>query len=289
MENFLLSNVDSFILNTVYYTENKTNCVEIGLNQYDEYTPSIRLGAVQHSYSCISNDVIPEAVVLNEVDWLKFISLSTKINIFFSNVESSTTTTTTTTNNGTSSDSPMYTPILENKPNIFEADSEEIALGNNYFIEFDHEQKLLTFKYKVYPSVGIKCLDINFSFWNEILRLHTCISYKFKFIDNYKYYGRVIHSKIINYFIIQISKGRLTDNMLSFQTLRSMLISLKSEVLPKGPIECNFEHFNIHICHMIDAEIRAHSHSIIFKNVSNVLTNLQHYCTCNQCWWWWWN
>src|SRR6266576_416079 len=166
MENFLLSNVDSFILNTVYYTENKTNCVEIGLNQYDEYTPSIRLGAVQHSYSCISNN--------------------------------------------------------------------------------------------------------------------------FKFIDNYKYYARVIHSKIVNYFIIQISKGRLTDNMLSFQTLRSMLISLKSEVLPKGPIECNFEHFNIPICHMIDAEIRAHSPSIIFKNVSNVLTNLQHYYTRNQ-WWWWWN
>ncbi len=265
--------MDNFILNTTYFTENKVNVIDIGLNQINDYTPSVRL-AKNTSFNS-SNGVaeydIPEAVVLNEMDWYRLIGFSEKINSFFSYTAPSPP--------------PLNSMLSENK-----YDFEEIDIGS-YLLEFDQQQQVIIFKFKVYSSFSlyIPCLDINFSFWNEILRLHTCISYKFKLIDNYKFYAKIVHSKIVNYFLIQISKKEVEKDALSLLILKNILISLKSNILPKSPIECNYDLFNKDICLNIDAEIRAHSPPIIFRDIGNALTKFSQSSYNNNTNQWWWN
>ncbi len=256
--------MSNFILNCVYFTENEEYYIDIGLHQYNDYTPSVRINHVKDG-----NYDIPESVILNEADWYKLISFSEKITNFLSN----TTQTTAESKN------------LESKYTT----TEEVDIGN-YTLEFNYHEVSLKFKFKMFASfpLSLPCLEINSLLWSEILRLHTCIAYKFKLIDNYKFYGKLIHAKIVNYFLNLISKNEIDKDQLTLQTLKGLLIGLKSNVLPKSPIECNYDFFNRDICLTIDAEIRANSVCIIFNDINNALVKFSQMSYTNSNQWWWW-
>ena len=248
--------MDNLVLSTTYYIDNKTKSIEVGLNQLSNYSAVVRLSNnISQQYK---EDDIPDALVLNEMEWSKLFSCIETFNLFFTNCSTAATINATTT-------------VTQDM---------ELNIGN-YVIEYNYELHVISFKFKVIEDISIICIDINVSFWKELLRLHTCVMYRLKMINNYKFYAKIVHSRIVNYYLCQIRKGEIDCTTLFPVKFRSMLISLTSDVLPKSSFNINYNHFNPEICLILNAEIRAYSADIIFRHISNALVN-----NCNNEWWW---
>ena len=117
--------MSSLILNTVYHTEKHNNSIEIGLNQFDQYTPVIKLTNTTRLFD-EDNEFISlddaQAVVFTETEWSKFSHLFGKIKMFFSSLEN-------------------FNDVDEEIANFTD---EEIG---NYVLVFNEEEKIIQYSH----------------------------------------------------------------------------------------------------------------------------------------------
>lgn len=249
----------SLILNSTYYTKDGSYFIRIGLDSTKNFEPYLTIAETgQELIFEYDNDSM---VVLSQIEWFKLMFRAEQIDAFFKKEMQQTEV--------------DQIVALEDtfNPTITQGTTVPVLELGNYLVEFNSRHNVLRFNMKACMTVNIPCLDITFHVWKELFKLYTCISYKLKFINHYKFYAKLVHSRILNYFINHVKKG----NEFSVAILEKTLIELKYDDLQKGPIDCNYACFDMDICNLIDAEIRACSLHKLFLDISAAIENAKYF------------
>ena len=115
-------------------------------------------------------------------------------------------------------------------------------------------------------------LDIGLQNWLKIKnRFTSVINYKVIFLKNYSLYARLVHDRIVNYYINQVKNTNPLHFTLDF--LMNDIINLQTSSLPKSNFTCKYEDFDYNVCFLIDAEIRHNAAIAIYIEVCSYFVN----------------
>ena len=122
-----------------------------------------------------------------------------------------------------------------------------------------------------------------------IIKSCNIFAYKLNVLAKYIMYARIIHSRIVNFYLNMLAYGgeNSVENFCSIKTTEfaDMLISLHSTLLFKYPEKYDVVNLDFNICELIQAEIRLHSCKIIYKDVIDAFTSFLSSDKTTLDWW----
>lgn len=103
-------------------------------------------------------------------------------------------------------------------------------------------------------------------------RFNVAINYQIAFLQKYRDYARLIHSRIVNYYSIWLNENDVSLFTIDF--LKHDIVLLDSSSLPKQcNVTCDYSRLDYNVCYLIDSEVRLNSVPAIY--VQSLILSLE--------------